>query len=128
MQNRIRLIAAFVLAGLVLVAAGCGGSNSDGSSNTFRVGLEAPLSGEQAVLGKGMLKGAELAATQLNAENGILGRQVEIVAIDDAADPATGVKAAKSAIADGLDGTRLASTKTSSARPPAPGARTPTTR
>lgn len=105
MQNRIRLIAAFVLAGLTLVAAGCGDSSSDdSSSNTFRVGLEAPLSGKQSVLGKGMLKGAELAATQLNAENGILGRQVEIVAIDDAADPATGVKAAKSAIADGLDG------------------------
>jgi branched-chain amino acid transport system substrate-binding protein len=104
-QSRIRPIAAFVLAGLTLVAAGCGDSSSDdGNSNTFRVGLEAPLSGEQSVLGQGMLKGAELAATQLNAENGILGRQVEIVAIDDAADPATGVKAAKAAIAGGLDG------------------------
>ena len=51
-----------------------------------------------------MLKGAELAAAQLNEENGIQGRQVEVVPIDDAADPATGVKAAKSAIADGLDG------------------------
>lgn len=105
MRNKVRLATAFVLAGLALAAAGCGGSSSDGSgSNTFRVGLEAPLSGEQSVLGKGMLKGAELAATQLNAENGILGKQVEIVPIDDAADPATGVKAAKSAIAAGLDG------------------------
>jgi branched-chain amino acid transport system substrate-binding protein len=103
-QNRIRSIAALVLAGLAVVAAGCGGSSSDEDSNTFRVGLEAPLSGEQSVLGKGMLKGAELAATQLNAANGIQGKQVEIVPIDDAADPATGVKAAKSAIAEGLDG------------------------
>jgi ABC-type branched-subunit amino acid transport system substrate-binding protein len=68
------------------------------------VGLEAPLSGEQSVLGKGMLMGAELAATKLNAADGILGKQVEVVPIDDAADPATGVKAAKSAIAEGLDG------------------------
>ena len=104
MQNRIRPIAALALAGLALAAAGCGGSSSDEDSNTFRVGLEAPLSGEQSVLGKGMLKGAELAATQINAANGILGKQVEIVPIDDAADPATGVKAAKSAIAAGLDG------------------------
>ena len=107
MQNKIRLAMAFVFAGLALAAAGCGGSSSDdasSSSDSFRVGLEAPLSGEQATLGKGMLKGAELAATQLNAENGILGKQVEIVPIDDAADPATGVKAAKSAIAAGLDG------------------------
>lgn len=105
MQNRIRLATALVLAGLALVAAGCGSSSSDESdSETFRVGLEAPLSGEQSTLGKGMLKGAELAAGQLNDENGILGKQVEIVPIDDAADPATGVKAAKSAIAAGLDG------------------------
>jgi branched-chain amino acid transport system substrate-binding protein len=105
MQSRIRPIAAFVLAGLAFIAAGCGGSSSDdSSSNAFRVGLEAPLSGEQSVLGKGMLKGAELAATQLNDENGIRGKQVEVVPIDDAADPATGVKAAKSAIAEGLDG------------------------
>lgn len=105
MHHKTRLATAISLASLALIAAGCGGSSSDdGGSDTFRVGLEAPLSGEQAVLGKGMLKGAELAATQLNADGGILGKQVEIVPIDDAADPATGVKAAKSAIDDGLDG------------------------
>jgi ABC-type branched-subunit amino acid transport system substrate-binding protein len=96
---------AIVLAGLALFAAGCGGSSSDNSGGgDFRVGLEAPLSGEQSVLGEGMLKGAELAADELNEGNGILGKQVKIVPIDDAADPATGVKAAKSAIAEGLDG------------------------
>jgi len=107
-QNKIRLATAFVLSALALLAAGCGDSSSDdtgsSSSNAFRVGLEAPLSGEQAVLGEGMLKGAELAASQLNEHDGILGRQIEIVPIDDAADPQTGVAAAKSAIADGLDG------------------------
>lgn len=105
MQNRTRLTAALALASIALFATGCGSSSSDdGGSDTFRVGLEAPLSGEQAVLGKGMLKGAELAAKQLNAKDGILGKQVEVVPIDDAADPATGVKAAKAAIDAGLDG------------------------
>lgn len=105
MQNKIGLATALVLVTFALLAAGCGGSNSDDeSSGTFRVGVEAPLSGEQSVLGEGMLKGAELAATKLNDGNGILGKQVEIVPIDDAADPATGVKAAKSAIDEGLDG------------------------
>jgi branched-chain amino acid transport system substrate-binding protein len=103
--HKTRLATAIGLAILALVAAGCGSSDSDDSgSNTFRVGLEAPLSGEQSVLGKGMLKGAQLAAAKLNARGGILGKQIEIVPIDDAADPATGVKAAKSAIEDGLDG------------------------
>jgi branched-chain amino acid transport system substrate-binding protein len=105
MQTKLGLATALVLAALALLAAGCGGSNSDSSSSdVFRLGLEAPLSGEQAVLGDGMLKGAELAATQLNDEDGIRGRQVEVVPIDDAADPATGVEAAKAAIAEGLDG------------------------
>lgn len=105
MQNKTGLATALVLAVLALFAAGCGGSDSDDEgSGAFRVGVEAPLSGEQSVLGEGMLKGAELAATQLNDEDGILGKQVEVVPIDDAADPATGVKAAKSAIAEGLDG------------------------
>ena len=105
MQNKIRFAMAFVLAGLAIAAAGCGSSSSDESnSDAFRLGLEAPLSGEQSTLGKGMLKGAELAASQLNEKSGIEGKQVEVVPIDDAADPATGVKAAKAAIADGLDG------------------------
>ena len=105
MQNKIRLSFAFLLGALALLGTGCGDSgSSDSGSHSFRIGLEAPLSGEQAILGKGMLKGAELAAAQLNAQSGILGRQVEIVPIDDAADPETGVQAAKSAIAAGLDG------------------------
>lgn len=111
MQRKTRLATAFSLAALALVAAGCGGSDSTDSSSTggsgsssFRVGLEAPLSGDQALLGKGMLKGAQLAAAQLNRRGGILGKQVEVVPIDDAADPATGVKAAKAAIDAGLDG------------------------
>lgn len=69
-----------------------------------RIGLEAPLTGVLATLGDGMLKGAQLAAADLNAADGILGRQVEIVPIDDAGDPATGVSAATAAITEGLDG------------------------
>ncbi|HEV2856920.1 MAG TPA: branched-chain amino acid ABC transporter substrate-binding protein [Solirubrobacterales bacterium] len=107
-----RLVTAVALATLVMLAAGCGNSGSDDSSSgspdsasgKFRVGLEAPLSGELSVLGEGMLDGAQLAAAQLNEGDGILGKQVEVVPIDDAGDPATGVKAAKAAIADGLDG------------------------
>jgi branched-chain amino acid transport system substrate-binding protein len=67
-----------------------------------RIGLEAPLSGDQKILG-GMLEG-EAGGVQLSTAGGINGKQVTIVPIDDAADPTTGVTAAKKAIADGLDG------------------------
>ncbi|MEI7838809.1 MAG: branched-chain amino acid ABC transporter substrate-binding protein [bacterium] len=78
-------------------------SRSLANSKPIRIGLEAPLSGSQRDVGNGMLDGAILAANDLNARNGILGRKVVIIPIDDAADPATGVKAAKTAIASGLD-------------------------
>ena len=78
-------------------------SNNLNSSKPIRIGLEAPLSGSQSNVGKGMLNGAILAANDLNASKGILGRKVVIVPIDDAADPVIGVKAAKAAIASGLD-------------------------
>jgi branched-chain amino acid transport system substrate-binding protein len=102
MKSKLGIATALALA---LLVAGCGGSSSDNDSSAdeFRLGLEAPLSGELSVLGDGMLKGAELAAIQLNEDGGILGRQVEVVPIDDAGDPATGVEAAKAAIDEGLD-------------------------
>lgn len=98
--------AALVLAASVSVGvAACGSdSSSGGDGDTWRIGLEAPLSGDTSNLGKGMLQGAQLAADEINADGGLLGKKIEIVEIDDAADPKTGVEGAKKAIGDGLDG------------------------
>jgi branched-chain amino acid transport system substrate-binding protein len=105
MPRTTRLAAVFALAVFALAAVGCGSDSDDSADgDAFRIGLEAPLSGELSVLGEGMLEGAELAANQLNDGDGILGRQVEIVPIDDAGDAETGVEAAEEAIEDGLDG------------------------
>ena len=94
--------------GVVLLAttAACSSnsSSSDSTNGSWKIGLEAPLSGSQSTLGQGMLQGALLAADQLNAAGGVLGKKIEIVQIDDAADPTTGVAAANSAIAKGLNG------------------------
>ena len=95
------VVVAFVV-GIISLTRTSGSSSS--SSTTMRLGLEAPLTGSLSVLGKGMLEGAELAASQLNAKGGILGKQVEIIPINDAGDATTGVAAAQKAIANGLDG------------------------
>ena len=79
-------------------------SGAPSAGGTVRIGLEGPLSGDQKNIGIGMLDGARLAAAQLNARGGLLGKRVQIVPIDDAADPATGVHAATAAINAGLDG------------------------
>jgi branched-chain amino acid transport system substrate-binding protein len=107
--------AALAAAALTLGVAACGSDDDGGdttaaatttgaSSNQVRIGLEAPLSGDLKTLGDGMLDGANLAADQLNAKGGMLGKDVEIVPIDDGGDAAIGVPAVKKAIAAGLDG------------------------
>jgi branched-chain amino acid transport system substrate-binding protein len=74
------------------------------AATTIRIGLEGPLTGSQKETGIGMLDGARMAAARLNARGGILGKQVEIVPIDDQGDPGVADKAAEAAIASGLDG------------------------
>jgi len=95
-------VAVALVVGIISLTRTSGSSSS--SSTTMRLGLEAPLTGSLSVLGKGMLEGAELAASQLNAKGGILGKQVGIIPINDAGDATTGVAAAQKAIANGLDG------------------------
>ena len=102
--SRSRLAVAVVLVGALLaVLTGCSSSSSSDRSSVFRIGLQGPLSGSQSDTGQGMLRGAQMAAAELNEKGGIAGRTVEIIAVDDAADPDTGRTAAESAVAKGLD-------------------------
>ena len=104
-RNRLKLaaVAAATLA-LSLGAVACGDDDSSDDSDKWRIGLEAPLSGDLQTLGEGMLNGAQLAADEINSDGGLEGREIEIVAIDDGGDAEVGVPAAEDAIADGLDG------------------------
>ena len=47
-----------------------------------KIGLDNPLTGTFAALGKNELIGAQLAVEQINANNGILGRKVELLVED----------------------------------------------
>ncbi|WP_410498726.1 branched-chain amino acid ABC transporter substrate-binding protein [Chitinibacter sp. S2-10] len=64
---------------------------SAGSSDTIKIGLAAPLTGNIAHLGKDVEYGAQMAIEEINAEGGLdLGgskKKVELVAEDDQADP-----------------------------------------
>ena len=40
----------------------------------WKIGLEGPLTGSQSDIGIGMLRGAQLAADEINAAGGVLGR------------------------------------------------------
>ena len=51
------------------------------------IALEAPLTGDQSSNGKDQLRGAQLAAMQINANGGVMGRMIKIVGLDDQANP-----------------------------------------
>ena len=60
-----------------------------------KIGLDNPLTGTFAALGKNELIGAQLAIDQINAKNGILGRKVELLVEDSTSgDTATAVQKA----------------------------------
>ncbi|MGO9699110.1 MAG: ABC transporter substrate-binding protein [Xanthobacteraceae bacterium] len=64
-----------------------------------KIGLDNPLTGTYAALGKNELIGAQLALDQINAKNGILGRKVELLIEDStSADAATAVQKANKLI------------------------------
>ena len=67
----------------------------------LKVAVEAPLSGPQASTGQDILRGARLAAEQINRSGGVNGRLIQLLPADDQADPARALPVAKRAAARG---------------------------
>lgn len=93
------------LIGLILLAmlvTACGGSSSGngGSTNTspIKVGVIGPMSGFESFIGPDILKGVQIAVDQINANGGIMGRQVQIVTADTAGDAVDAVPALRKLI------------------------------
>ncbi len=57
------------------------------AADTVRIGLLAPLTGFAAADGLSVKNSVELAVEKINAEGGLMGRQIELIAYDDRADP-----------------------------------------
>jgi branched-chain amino acid transport system substrate-binding protein len=60
-------------------------------SSTIKIGVSAPLSGALEPVGLPTRVGAEVARDQINAAGGILGKQIELVIMDDRGDGAQAV-------------------------------------
>jgi branched-chain amino acid transport system substrate-binding protein len=50
----------------------------------IKIGVQAPITGQYANEGQGIEKGVELIAKQINAQGGLLGRQIQVQTCDDA--------------------------------------------
>jgi len=80
--------------------AGCAGQGAQ--TETIKIGLQAPLTGDYAAEGQWAKQSVEVAAELINARGGVLGKQIEIVVADDASNPKDSALAAQKLIAQGL--------------------------
>ncbi|MEY9212024.1 urea transport system substrate-binding protein [Thermobifida halotolerans] len=97
-------VAASLLTAAALVLSGCaGGSADDGGEDTVRVGMLHSLSGTMAISEVTVRDAVQLAIDEINADGGVLGRQIEPVEEDGASEPAVfAEKAEKLLQSDGV--------------------------
>lgn len=98
--NRRSAMSAAVIALASIGLAGC-----NRTPDTIKIGVAQPLSGGLASLGKDLANGVQLAITELNKEGFKLNGKVvtlEMVAMDDKANPEEGVKVAQQLVDAGV--------------------------
>ncbi len=70
--------------------------------NPVKIGVIGPFSGPSSDFGVPMLNGIQLAAEEINAVGGYLGRPLQLVVKDDKGDPDTGLKGSQELAAEGV--------------------------
>ncbi|MEU5094226.1 branched-chain amino acid ABC transporter substrate-binding protein [Streptomyces sp. NPDC020996] len=89
---------------LTLTACGSrddsGDKNNSGSSTTFTIGVDAPLSGENSTTGLGIQYGVQVAVDDANKNNWVPGVKFKVEALDDKAQPANGQQNATKLVGD----------------------------
>jgi branched-chain amino acid transport system substrate-binding protein len=68
------------------------------AAEPIKIGVAGPFTGGSAPMGVSMRDGVKLAAAEINAKGGILGRQIQLVERDDEAAPPRGVQVAQEMI------------------------------
>jgi branched-chain amino acid transport system substrate-binding protein len=68
----------------------------------IKIGVAGPLTGSNAAFGTQLKTGADLAVADINKAGGVLGQQVQEIAVDDACDPKQAVSAANTLVSDGV--------------------------
>ena len=71
--------------------SGCG--NEKKNENIIKIGLISELTGNNATYGTSIVNGAKLAAKEINAKGGVLGKQVEFATADTKSEPAEAANA-----------------------------------
>jgi branched-chain amino acid transport system substrate-binding protein len=79
----------------VAIAAVCAAGMANAQGNPIRIGVVTPLSGTYAGIGQQVKWGLDLAAKEINAAGGVMGRPLELAYEDEEANPAVAVQKAE---------------------------------
>jgi branched-chain amino acid transport system substrate-binding protein len=86
--RRWRVIAGIGAVALLATACGSSGNSSSGSSSSpIKIGVSLSLTGDFSADGKAFQQGYQLWAKTVNANGGLLGRQVTLDIANDASSP-----------------------------------------
>ncbi|MGD9909811.1 MAG: ABC transporter substrate-binding protein [Candidatus Izemoplasmatales bacterium] len=78
---------------LLVLAFGVTLSACNAQGDTVKIGVIGPLTGDYSMYGLAVANGAQLAADEINAAGGVLGKDLEIIAYDSKGDTVEGVNA-----------------------------------
>lgn len=94
-----------VLLGASLLLAACGENKDQGgaTSDTIKIGAMGPLTGPVAIYGISSTNGSKLAVEEINANGGILGKQIEYNLLDEKGDSTEAVNAYNKLLDWGMD-------------------------
>lgn len=81
-------------------AAPAGDTAKTEASDTIRLAVVGPMTGQDAMYGTGFRQAAQIMADKWNAEGGCLGKKVEIVVFDDKGSPEEAANVAEQIVAD----------------------------
>ncbi|RDV00020.1 branched-chain amino acid ABC transporter substrate-binding protein [Trinickia dinghuensis] len=76
--------------------------NAAFAQETIKIGVPVPLSGSYSTAGNDILNGAKLAADDINAKGGVLGKKIELVQEDDKCDADAAAGAAQALVDKGV--------------------------
>src|SRR5258708_27987148 len=83
-----------LLIGLSFLGSGCYKTKTGSDSGTIKIAAVAPTTGAQAEVGQDLINGIKMAVDERNSKGGVLGKKIELVVFDDAADPKEAVNVA----------------------------------
>lgn len=100
-KKRIKFSLALLFTFVLVIMTACQNSTTSGKSEKdgpIKIGAVFPLTGGSAYQGKSFKQSIDLAAKEINAKGGVLGRKIEVLYEDDKSVPAEGVNAAQKLI------------------------------